>query len=644
MQADGGARNAGDGDRSPTARIIRGGQSGRVGVQGRASIAGMNSTLGWKWVCGLWVAAAVGCGDSGGGSDSASGTGSSGDETGGSTTAEPTTTMEVPTTTTMDEPTTSGVGACIDEAGAPVFEHEAGVISAETWTAGVHVLAGSLNVNGLLVVEPCSVIKMPDGATIRVENGGAIAWAGTAELPIRVTSAKPGGAPGDWSGVEVYASSVGPSNVIQHVTFEYGGGSIYGQLWLEGGASLEVSDSTFKDSADYGIVLEGDVELRNFAGNTLTGNAKGPIKLAPRDAGELLAGTYSPNGVEGILIEGEGVDVAQTWLAHDAPYVAPGGFTVSTENGSAGLTIAAGATIKLGDGAVIRVDTNGGLAAMGTESEPVTFTSAKSTGSPGDWGQIEVYAASADELNVFDHVIVEHGGGSIYGQVWVQGEASLAVRNSTIRASAGVGMLIEEFGEVREFMGNTLTGNKEGALAIAASGVDSLLAGTYGPNDVEGIVVKYGYVDHDALWLAHQVPYLINDGFVVKVDAGSALLEVEAGAELRMAGDKVISVQNNGGLRLAGVDGNPVKVSSSKPAPAPGDWGQIEIYESSVGPENVFAYTEIAYGGASIYGQLWVQTNAEVTLDHVTFTGGKGCDVDAEGTVNAMSSPYMTCM
>lgn len=587
-----------------------------IGVQGRV------------WARGAWLAAAIGCGDKGGTSDSASGTGTS---TGGSSGG-------------TEEPTTTGAGACIDEAGAPVFEHE-GVIGDETWAPGVHLVTVGLTVNGLLVVEPCSVIKMPNGGTIRVEDGGAIQWAGTAELPIRVTSAKPTGAPGDWGGVEIYASSVGPSNVVQHVTFEYGGASIYGSLWVQSGASIEVRDSTFTRSGDFGIMVEGGAELRDFTNNTLTNNAKGAAKIAPQNAGQLLAGTYSPNEVEGIVLEGPGVDADQTWLAHDAPYVAPQAFEVGTPNGSAQLTIAAGATIKIGDGATVRVRDNAGLTMIGTASQPITFTSAKSVGAPGDWGQIEIYSSSADDLNVFDHVIVEHGGGSIYGQVWLEGGASAAIRNTTIRSGSDVGLSVEATAELREFMGNTITDNAKGALTIGANEVDQLLDGTYGPNGVEGILIDYAKVDHDALWLDHAVPYLVNAGFTVGTDAGSALLEVEAGSELRVADGMTFRVETNGGLRLSGVDGNPVIVTSAKPTPAPGDWAEIDIYDGSVGPENVFSYAEISYGGGSIYGQVWVQAGAEVTLDHVTFSGaGMGCDVDEDGTVQPISTNYVPCM
>src|SRR5690606_30747474 len=101
---------------------------------------------------------------------------------------------------------------------------------------------------------------------------------------------------------------------------------------------------------------------------------------------------------------------------------------------------------------------------------------------------------------------------------------------------------------------------------------------------------------------------------------------------------------NNGAFRLDGTADNPVKIRSAKPAPAAGDWVEIDIYDDSVGPENVFTYAEIAHGGGASYGQVYVAPNAGITLDHVTFSdAGEGCDVYAGGTVNANSTSYVPC-
>ena len=281
------------------------------------------------------------------------------DNTTAGTGSESGSTSDPSTTGTTDDGTTAGpVGACVDEDGAEVFEHE-GEIGDETWVAGVHMVTSNLTVTGLLKVEPCSVIKIAEGRTIAVRDSGAIEWIGTAELPILVTSAKPAKAPGDWNEIDIYASSAGPLNRLAYVTIEYGGDSVFGQLWVEDGASIEMRDCTVQQSGDFGMVVEGDAELRSFGGNTLIDNAAGPLRISPNHAGDLLAGTYSPNDVEGVVLQGDGVDKDQSWLAHDAPYVAPNGFRVQTDGGSAHLTVEAGAILRVGEGSNIEVRDNG---------------------------------------------------------------------------------------------------------------------------------------------------------------------------------------------------------------------------------------------------------------------------------------------
>lgn len=585
----------------------------------------------------MLIFALTGCTIGGGDTTEASGTDSTGDSsTGGTTdsTTEPTTT---------DPTTTGGTGAaCRGEPDAPVFEHPAGEVGTETWAAGVHVLGGSIQISGLLTVEPCSVIKVPKGASITVGSGGAVHWVGTEEDPIIVTSAAPEGAPGDWVEIDIEAASTGPENVFRHVILEYGGGGAYGTVWVQSGASIEISDTTIRHSGDVGLYAADGAELRNFVGNTLQDNAKGALKIGPNEAGMLGVGTYAPNGVEGILLLAGSVRKSQTWLTHDTPYVAESGFTIETEAGSTQLTIAPGATLKLGDGVIVTVGDNGGLTMVGTAEEPITITSSKQTGAPGDWAEIDIYASSVDEHNRFEHVIIEHGGGGKYGQVWVQEGASVAISNSEIRRGGDVG--IANYGELRDFTGNTIVDNAAGALRIVAGAVDQLHAGTYGPNAVDGIIVLNQRVEHDATWEALGVPFLAGESFSIGTDAGAARLTLAPGVDLRLGEYAILTVDKNGALRLDGTPDNPVRITSAKAVPAPGDWVEIDINDGSIGPENVFTYAEISYGGGGSYGQLWVSEKAEITLDHVTFShAGEGCDVSGDGSITAIESTYVPC-
>ncbi len=125
---------------------------------------------------------------------------------------------------------------------------------------------------------------------------------------------------------------------------------------------------------------------------------------------------------------------------------------------------------------------------------------------------------------------VRAGQGSSYGQIRLDTGASLAMPNSTVRSSGNTGLRLYEGAELRDFTGNTITGNAEGPILLYADTVDSLGQGAYAPNDIEGIRIAGGIVDHDCMWLALDAPYLVESNFNVETAAGgTARLTVPAG-------------------------------------------------------------------------------------------------------------------
>lgn len=526
------------------------------------------------------------------------------------------------------------------------INHPGGTIGSESWGPARHLLEGSLTVSsGTLTVAPCSEILMPSGGEISVRDGGALSLIGTAECPILITSVNGATAsPGDWDYLEFYDSANGGANVLEHVHISYGGGSSYGSIWVDSGASVEIVHSSVTLGDDVGIMVVAGGEVRNFLDNTLTLNAGGGIVLGANEVGLLGAGQYGPNDVPGILVQHAAVDHDQTWLDLGVPFVAESGFDVQTDTGSAHLTIAAGVSLLVGDSAVISVGNNGGLTLAGTETAPILVDSSKGTPAAGDWSYIEIYSSSVDAYNDFDYAMIAHGGGSTYGAIWVDDEASVAITNCDIYENADFGILAWPGGELRDFTGNALYDNAHGALKLGANSVDDLGIGFYGPNDVNGIMVTDEAVDHDSIWLTLvddlmvPVPYVAADGFDISTTTGTAVLEVSAGATIALGASATIGVSDNGGLTLAGESANHVTVTSAKGAPAAGDWNEIDVYSGSIDAANVFTYADIGYGGGSSYGQLWLASGAEVTLENVTFThAGNGCDVDADSGSNLVS-------
>jgi hypothetical protein len=593
----------------------------------------------------LWV----GCGDSGGsdgidaGDDAAVGndTSTATDTTTESdtivdTSSETSTGADTSTETDTAEPDgglDAGGDASVEQCvGLQVIQQPGGTINADTtWAAAIYELQSSLTVTtGTLTVEPCTTIKMPDGGNIYVQSNGALHFVGTNDMPIKITSSKSSPTAGDWDQIEFYDSANNGANRFEYVIVEYGGGSSYGSIWVDTGASLAMTRSTVRYSADVGIDMDNGAELKIFTENSLINNAQGPISIGANSVDDLGQGTYSPNTVEGITVNSETVDHPSVWLAHDAPYLVPNGFTATTSTGSAHLTINAGAVLKMGAGAGINIEENAGLTLDGTASSPVTVTSDKGTPAPGDWNEIEIHDDSSDGFNVFTYAVIENGGGSSYGAIWLESGASLAMTNSTVRYSNDVGIDAENGAELRDFTGNTLTNNASGPIEIGANSVDDLGDGTYTPNTVEGIIVRSETIDEPSQWLALDAPYVANDGFTASTPTGSARLTINAGATLKIGDGAGINIEQNAGLTLNGTTDKHITITCSKPACAAGDWDEIELHDDSTAAHNHFTYVDIIYGGGDDWGQLYLESGASVTLENTTFSNPQtaGCDID----------------
>jgi hypothetical protein len=522
------------------------------------------------------------------------------------------------------------------------------IIAADTrWEAAIYEVPTGISISGgTLTIDPCAVIKMPGGATMTVRDGGAIKAVGTATLPIRFTSAKASAAPGDWNGIELYQGSSN-DNEIAYAIVEYAGSDTYGAIWVDGGATVTIHHSTVQSSDGVGVYADNGASLPGFTANTLRDNGKGAVHVGANGVDQLGEGTYTPNGVDAIVVYQENIDHDATWLAHDAPYVAEGGFTASAESGSALVVLAAGVTLKVGPSSNISIRNNAGLELAGTAAEPVTITSSKPAPEAGDWGEIDIYQGSADAHNKFTYAVLEYGGNaSIYGMVWVDGGASLSATHTTFRNSGSFGVFADLEATFGAFTDNTLTGNANGPVRVGANTVNQLGAGTYTPNDVEAITVQTEVIDHDSTWLALGVPYVAENGFTVGGSgAGSARLTLEAGTTLKVG--STIAVRDQGGLTLAGTAAAHVTVTCANASCAAGDWNEIDLYGSSVDAYNSFTYADIMYGGESnLYGQLWLDSGAGLTLNNTTFSNGRLCDIyvrDNTSTLNATASTYNLC-
>lgn len=340
-----------------------------------------------------------------------------------------------------------------------------------------------------------------------------------------------------------------------------------------------------------------------------------------------LALTACPQAAPVLVFEGGDVTGAVTWSGTVDVRTS---FTV---HGT--LRLEPCTTVLLPAGGQVTVLEGGALIAAGTADCPVTLRSVKSSPLPGDWRRIEVYASASNDTRL-THTRVQHGDGTDYGVLWVEGRASVGLSEVTFEQSKGTSLQLEPEARLTTFSGVRFVNTADELVRVASGGVASLT-----PVTTSGVARPRVVVRDDlggaATWKNLGVALQLSS---LTVRGGA--LEVEAGTVLQLEPQAVLTVSEGGALRLLGTDAAPVVVESSKASPAPGDWRRIDVYASSQS-DNLLRHVTVRHGGDTAYGVLWVEQGATVTLEQARFTANSSCEVSAYGTVNDTGSSFTPC-
>ncbi|HHY54570.1 MAG TPA: DUF11 domain-containing protein [Chloroflexi bacterium] len=304
-----------------------------------------------------------------------------------------------------------------------------------------HLITGTVIVpNGVtLTLRPGVVVRANSGTWLRVD--GTLTAIGTPTQPITLTSSADSG-PGQWGGIYLTSGEAD----LRHVTIRYAGqyntwgyaaiNVAYSTLNLEnsvvrdsanpsvadygvhlcctsGNASAVISNTLFTNlgdsAADYAVFTGGASNPITVTNSVFQDNAGYPIQTAAAILHQVTGNTFSGNGLNRVLVLGGNV----ADRAHATVQAGLEGYELNGQlHVPAGQTwyIDPGVTLMARSGTDVRV--HGHLEAIGTPTQPITFTSATNT-APEQWGSLYMQDGSAD----LRYVTIRYGGQLIPGNL-----------------------------------------------------------------------------------------------------------------------------------------------------------------------------------------------------------------------------------
>ncbi|TWU39629.1 carboxypeptidase regulatory-like domain-containing protein [Novipirellula artificiosorum] len=327
------------------------------------------------------------------------------------------------------------------------------------------------------------------------------------------------------------------------------------------------------------------------------------------------------------------IEVDTTWTNDEVQHV------------TADIAVKEGVTLTIEPGTMVQfaglgLSVKGTMIAVGTEAEPILFTSDRddmgfdgvlgtaddvnTTGNAaegawqGAWRNIAF--ASTSTGSKMDHVEVRGGGSDFVGQIVVNG-GELSLTNSRVRIG-NVGMRIDDADST---VANTSFENHRfAAMSMDLDSQPDISNITFTDNALNGVQVDAGELSADRVWDNSDVVYRLAGRVTVPQDM---TLTLAAGQIIKMGGhDSNLII--NGRLLADGTSSAPVIVTSTRDDSAGGDtdnngpsggstpdWGYIEFTSTSTG--NVLDHFESRYGGGGEEDayQLFVN-GGELTLSN----------------------------
>lgn len=291
------------------------------------------------------------------------------------------------------------------------------------------------------------------------------------------------------------------------------------------------------------------------------------------------------------------------------------------------LKIEPGVVIEFADAAGMKVKESGSINAIGSQSDPITFTATNKI--KGAWKGI--ISSSQSVKNQFNYVTMEYGGdggltsNSEPASLILAAGAYFRLNNVTIKNSLNYGIASTAFNYNVEINNCTITGC-EIPIFADTNILKNISGGNFTGNTTDVIRLSadgQGAIATSQTWKKLSVPYRTSGDIVI---VNGAKLTLEPGLILEFEDTKGLELDklfNEGSALIAvGTPQNPIIFTGV--TKVPGAWGTLSIRRST-SVQNKIDNVLIEYaGGAGAGGAIEMWVDPVLTVTNTTFK-----DIDA---------------
>jgi parallel beta-helix repeat protein len=375
--------------------------------------------------------------------------------------------------------------------------------------------------------------------------------------------------------------------------------------------------------------------------------------------------TATGNTTNGIEIRFSYARINVTWKSTGLPYVVTSDVLVEASSGSPVLTIEAGVTVKFNANTTLFIGFNspGGIQAVGTSSQLITFTANTATPSAGYWGGIYL-APSATATSQIAYATVAYGGqAGVRGGVHVS-SCSPTLSNLTVQNNAYSGISIaggsptlsaltatsNPWGLVLygtgspNVTGSTVSSSTVGGIYVGSPSSPSLqtvsitdntgfaisqdakvtlgtVSGlTATGNTTNGIEVRGSTADVSTTWKNVSLPYVVTGDVYAQGSPSTPVLTIEPGVTVKFNANTTVYVglYYPGGIQAVGTSVSPITFTANTGSPTAGYWQGIQLLSQTTAGTQI-AYATVTYGGVGgARGGIHI-SGSSPTIDHVRF-------------------------